>query len=94
MSMNYACNSINFLRKELYGFILMKTKPKEMIYKVAAFNMQAIHNHGSPTLYRFCKKTVTARQHALQCETCDEWQHRLSDTGKHVLSCIVKGLLL
>jgi len=30
----------------------MKTKPKEIIYEVAAFNMQSIHNHGSPTLYR------------------------------------------
>ena len=33
-----------------------------------------------------CKKTVTARQHALQCETYDEWQHRLCDTGKHVFN--------
>jgi len=30
----------------------MKTRPKEIIYEVAAFNMQSIHNHGSPTLYR------------------------------------------
>ncbi|XP_071160689.1 uncharacterized protein [Mytilus edulis] len=28
-----------------------------------------------------CKKTVTIRQDALQCDTCDNWQHRLCETG-------------
>ncbi|VDI30203.1 Hypothetical predicted protein [Mytilus galloprovincialis] len=27
-----------------------------------------------------CKKTVTIRQDALQCDTCDNWQHRLCET--------------
>ncbi|CAG2190845.1 FAT4 [Mytilus edulis] len=27
------------------------------------------------------KKTVTIRQDALQCDTCDNWQHRLCETG-------------
>ena len=29
-----------------------------------------------------CKKTVTIRQDALQCDACDNWQHRLCETGK------------
>ncbi|CAG2244808.1 unnamed protein product [Mytilus edulis] len=28
-----------------------------------------------------CKKTVTIRQDALQCDTCDNWQHRLCETA-------------
>ncbi|CAG2230893.1 unnamed protein product [Mytilus edulis] len=27
-----------------------------------------------------CKKAVTIRQDALQCDTCDNWQHRLCET--------------
>ena len=41
-----------------------------------------------------CKKTVTVRQHALLCENCDEWQHRLCDTGKHYLFYFTNFLIL
>jgi len=55
MPMSNACKSINFLRKELQCIRLYSSEnqaKRNDIYKVAAFNMQAIHNHGSPTLYR------------------------------------------
>ncbi|XP_071154709.1 pygopus homolog 1-like [Mytilus edulis] len=28
-----------------------------------------------------CDQQVRPRQHALQCEDCDKWQHRLCNTG-------------
>ncbi|XP_048771079.1 uncharacterized protein LOC125677152 [Ostrea edulis] len=28
-----------------------------------------------------CSRKVSARQHALQCNTCSLWQHRVCDTG-------------
>ena len=28
-----------------------------------------------------CDKIVTSRQHAIQCERCSKWQHRLCKTG-------------
>ena len=37
----------------------------------------------SSTLYNcsFCKKEVRTRQEALQCDFCEEWQHRVCRTG-------------
>ena len=28
-----------------------------------------------------CDHPVTVRQHAIDCEMCGKWQHRLCDTG-------------
>ncbi|XP_069114605.1 uncharacterized protein [Argopecten irradians] len=28
-----------------------------------------------------CAQAVRPQQHALQCDGCDRWQHRLCDTG-------------
>ena len=30
---------------------------------------------------RVCYRTVTARQHALECDRCQQWTHRLCGTG-------------
>ena len=30
----------------------------------------------------FCSKKVSSRQHALLCDCCNHWQHRLCDTGE------------
>jgi len=30
---------------------------------------------------RLCYKVVTARQHALECDNCQRWVHRLCGTG-------------
>lgn len=35
----------------------------------------------APSKCVVCNKTVTRRQHALMCDACDRWQHRLCRTG-------------
>ena len=30
-----------------------------------------------------CGKTVSNRHHGIQCDICDQWQHRLCNTGKY-----------
>ena len=32
-------------------------------------------------LYIACKKSVSGRKHAVTCDVCERWQHRLCDTG-------------
>ena len=31
-----------------------------------------------------CRKTVRRRQHAIECESCERWQHRVCGTGINV----------
>ena len=33
-------------------------------------------------LYIVCKVFVTGRKHAVSCDACERWQHRLCGTGK------------
>ena len=32
-----------------------------------------------------CGKIVGGRQHAVSCDVCDRWQHRLCGTGNTIL---------
>jgi hypothetical protein len=40
----------------------------------------------------FCKQSVRPKQHALECESCFQWQHRLCNTGMFVFYSIFKSL--
>ena len=35
-----------------------------------------------------CDRQVTARQHAISCDDCERWQHRLCDTGMCTLNVL------
>lgn len=32
-----------------------------------------------------CNKAVSGRKHAVSCDVCDRWQHRLCGTGKFIV---------
>ena len=35
-----------------------------------------------------CNKVVGKRQHGVTCDVCDQWQHRICDTGnKYLMIC-------
>jgi len=56
-----------------------------------------MENVRNESLCRVCDKAVTARQHALECDLCRRWVHRLCGTGmslkeyREVMRCLTDG---